>query len=187
MKGIKIGGLVSALVYLVFGVILVMYPQLSTTIICYMFGGILVICAIFHLISFLKNKNKARFAVFNLMIAVITGVIGAWILLKPSIVIMMIPIIFGIVLILHGIISIKEAIELKSIYDHAWWSILLLVLVDFILAAAFFVNPFPSMSVLVRVIGIGLLFDGLLDIWVMLRRGLATRAIKKTVHTLNKE
>lgn len=187
LKNIKVSILLTAIMCIGLGIILILYPQISTTVICYAFGGILVACALFHVILYFKYKKENKFINFNLIVAVITGVIGLWIILKPSMVIMMIPIIFGIVLVIHAIVDFKQAFELKEKYYKYWWLVLLLSILNLCFAVVLFLNPFSAVTTLVVIIGISLIYDGASDIWIVSRISKATRDIQKSLDTINKE
>jgi len=186
-KNVKLGFLLTALLCIGLGVVLIIYPQMSTSIICYAFGAILVICAVFHVVLYLKYKKENNLINFNLIIAVITGVIGLWIMLNPEMVIMIIPIIFGIVLIIHGIIDFKQAFELKEKYYKYWWFVLILGVLNIGLALILFVNPFSTTATLIVMIGVSFVYDGVSDIWIISRISKAQKDITKSLETINKE
>ncbi|MFA9379089.1 MAG: HdeD family acid-resistance protein [Lachnotalea sp.] len=187
LKSAKVGFILTAILSIVLGGVLIVYPQMSTTIICYAFGGILVICALFHVFFYFKYKEENNFVNFNLIIAIITGVIGTWIILKPVMVIMIIPVIFGLVLIIHGIDDIRQAVELKGKFYEFWWIALIVALLNVICAVILFVNPFKVVTTLVIVIGISLIYDGVSDLWIISRISKATKEIKQSLDVINKE
>lgn len=186
LKDAKVGAILSAILSIGLGIVLIIYPQLSSTVICYTFGAILVICSLFHVFFYFKNKRENSFMNFNLIIAIITGVIGVWIILNPTMVIMIIPIIFGIVLVVHGIVDIKQAIELKGKYYDYWWIAIIFAFLNIGFAIILFINPFTVVTTVV-VIGISLVYDGVSDIWIISRISKSVRDIKKSLDTINNE
>lgn len=187
LKDVSVGIVITAILCIGLGIILVVYPEMSTTLICYSFGGILVMCALFHIFFYIKLRKENNFVNFNLIIAVITGVIGVWILLKPAMVVLIIPIIFGIVLIIHGIIDFMQAFRLKEKYYNNWWVAIILAAINFCFAIILLINPFSAVIWLIRIIGIILIYDGASDVWIISRIGRATKDIKKSLETINKE
>lgn len=186
LKNVKVGILLTAIMCIGLGVVLILYPQISTIVICYAFGGILVICALFHVVLYFKYKQENTFVNFNLIVAVITGVIGLWIVLKPEMVVMIIPIIFGIVLVIHGIIDFKQAFELKEKYFIHWWFALILAFLNVGFAVILFWNPFSTITTLVVMIGVSFVYDGISDIWIISRISKAESDINKSLETINK-
>jgi len=182
----KLGILLTAILCIGLGLALVLYPKMSTIVICYAFGGILVICSLFHVFLYFKYKKENNFLNFNLLIAVITGVIGLWIILKPEMVVMIIPIIFGIVLVIHGVIDFKQAFELKEKYYIFWWIAIILSFFNLGLALLLFLNPFSIITTLVMIIGISFIYDGISDIWIISRISKAESDITKSLKTINK-
>lgn len=187
LKDAKGGAILSTILSIGLGIVLIIYPQLSSTVICYAFGAILVICSLFHVFFYLKSKRENSFINFNLIIAITTGVIGVWIILNPTMVIMIIPIIFGLVLVIHGLVDIKFAIELKEKYYDYWWIAIILAFLNIGFAIILFIHPFAVVKTLVVVIGVSFVYDGVSDIWIISRISKAVRDIKKSLDTINEE
>jgi uncharacterized membrane protein HdeD (DUF308 family) len=108
-------------------------------------------------------------------------------MLNPEMVVMIIPIIFGIVLIIHGIIDFKQAFELKEKYYKYWWFALILGVLNIGLAILLFGNPFSTTATLIVMIGVSFVYDGVSDIWIISRISKAQKDILKSLETINKE
>lgn len=185
LKEIRQSVVIYGCLSVVLGVVLVLYPQLSTKIICTAFGAILVLCAVFHMISYLRHKDEAPFINFNLIAAVITGVIGIWIIVKPEMVVLIIPVIFGIVLVIHGISDLRQAIELKKRFYDYWWAALIIAVLNVLIGAVLLTDPFRAAVVSIRVIGICLIYDGVSDLWIVSRVSKAVKDIEASLENIN--
>jgi uncharacterized membrane protein HdeD (DUF308 family) len=185
LKNTKVSIILNSILSIGLGVVLILYPQITMTAICYAFGAILVVCALFHVFFYFKYKKQNSFVNFNIIIAAITGVIGIWIISKPSMVLLIIPIIFGIILVIHAIVDVKQAIELKDSYYKCWWAALIVAVFNIGFAAILFWNPFKVVSTLIIIIGISLVYDGISDIWIISRISKSARDIKKSLDNFN--
>jgi uncharacterized membrane protein HdeD (DUF308 family) len=185
LKSTKVSIAVIAILSLGLGIVLLLYPQITISAICYAFGGVLIACAAFHVFFYFRNKKENRFVTFNLVIAILTGVLGIWIITTPSLITRIVPIIFGIVLVIYGMVHVKLAFELKEKYYSYWWVALILVAINFLLASLLFLDPFQASSTLILAIGISLIYNGISSLWILSRISKAQREIKKSLNTIN--
>lgn len=185
LKSTKVSIALIAILSIILGIVLLLYPQMTTTAICYIFGGILITCALFHVFLYFKYKKQNSLVSINIMIEVLTGVIGIWIISNPSVVTRIIPVIFGLVLVLQGCVDGKQAFELKEKFYSYWWITLILAALNMVFAALLFMNPFRASATRSLVIGIGLIYNGVSSLWILSRIRKAEREIKKSLNTIN--
>lgn len=162
----KIGNISSALIFTIFGLVLIIWPGMSTRIVCRGIGLIVLLYGVIQIIYCLQNQEKSFLRSGFLMLGILFALLGGWIVLNPNSVIKMIPILMGILIVLHGVQNIGHAIELKKNLFGQWGIALLLGLVTIILGAILIRNPFAAVNTLTQIIGIFLLFDGLSDLWI---------------------
>lgn len=175
LKKIKTNVIVSALICIGLGVILVAWPGLSVKVVCMAIGAVLVINGISRLLNFIFNRDGSMFSQMNLVMGIIITVIGGWILLQPGTIIAMIPILVGIIIVIHGINNLQQSVSLcQNRYDK-WWVALLLGIITIGFGILLIFNPFAAVDTLIRFIGLFLIYDGASDIWIMSR---VTRNVK---------
>ena len=104
-----------------------------------------------------------------MLLGIIFAVIGAWIILKPEMIIMAVPVIVGILIIIHGLHNIIQAVDLKREGYEKWWLALLFGVLTVLFGALLIYNPFGAVEVVVRMIGIFMIYDGVSDIWIISR------------------
>ena len=90
-------------------------------------------------------------------------------ILNTKTVIWFLEILFAFILIIHGSIDRKEAEKAQQYGDKRWWIILLCGMLKAILCILIIWNPFSWASVLMRVIGIALVYDGISDLIIIAR------------------
>ncbi len=169
LKRIKTNVMVSAFICMTLGIILVVWPGLSVKVVCMAIGVVLVINGISRLMNFIFGRDGSVFSQMNLIMGIIITVIGGWILFQPGTIIAMIPILVGIIIVIHGINNLQQTMSLcQSRYDK-WWVALLLALVTIGFGVLLIFNPFAAVDTLIRFIGIFLIYDGVSDIWIMSR------------------
>lgn len=184
LKRIKANVMVSALICVALGIILVVWPGLSVRMVCMAIGVVLVINGISRLMNFIFGRDGSIFSQMNLVMGIIITVIGGWILFQPNTIIAMIPILVGIIIVIHGINNLQQTVSLcQSRYDK-WWVALLLALITIGFGVLLIFNPFVAVDTLIRFIGLFLIYDGASDIWIMSRVSKNVREARQDMEAL---
>ncbi len=185
LKKIKANVLISAAFCIVLGVVLVVWPGMSVQVACMAIGIVLLISGLTRLAAFIFGRDGTLFSQINLILGIIITVIGGWILFQPEKIIAMIPILVGIIIVIHGINNLQQAVSLcQSKYDK-WWVALLLGLVTIGFGALLIFNPFAAVDTLVMFIGIFLIYDGISDIWIVSRISRTSREVIQDLGALD--
>ena len=185
LKKIKTNVIASALLCIALGVVLVVWPDMSVQIACMAIGAVLILNGISRLINFIFKRDGSLFSQMNLVMGIIITVIGVWIILQPAKVVAMIPILVGIIIIIHGINNLQQAVSLcQSRYDK-WWIALILGLLTVAFGILLICNPFEAVETLVMFIGLFLIYDGVSDIWIVSRISRMGREIKQAVEAID--
>lgn len=169
LKNLKANYTLSAIICVIIGLVLIIWPGTSTQVVCMALGGMLLIYGIIQIILYLFAKERTLYLQGMLILGIVFSVLGAWILLKPEGIIAMVPIIMGIIIIMHGLHNAIQAIDLKKMNYENWWVALLFAVLTIILGAVLVYNPFGAVEIVVRVIGAFLVYDGLSDMWILSR------------------
>lgn len=187
LKKIKTNVVISALFGIVLGVVLVIWPGMSIQITCMAIGAVLILNGISRLVNFIFGRDGTLFSQMNLVMGIIITVIGVYILLQPAKVIAIIPILVGIIIIIHGVNNLQQAVSLcKSQYDK-WWIALILGLLTVGFGILLICNPFQAIDTLVMFIGLFLIYDGISDIWIVSRVSHAAKQIKQDLEAIDAE
>lgn len=169
LKNLKANYTLSAVICVIIGAVLIIWPGTSTQIVCMVFGGVLVAYGVIQIALYLFARERTLYLQGMLMLGIVFGVLGAWIFIKPEIITVTVPVIMGIIIVVHGIHNTAQAIELKKMKYEKWWVALLAGLFTIVLGAVLIYNPFSVVNTVVRVIGIFLVYDGLSDMWIISR------------------
>ena len=165
----------AALVTIVLGFVLVLWPDRSVSLMCSILGGSLLVFGILYVFACVARKGKKAPAFFLIPGAVLAG-LGVWLLISSETDIALIQYVFGAVLIFHGIVDLQASLALVGYRAKKWWVDLLLSLGTLALGVVILVNPLGSFGPLVSLIGCALVFDGFSDLWLIVRLGWASRA-----------
>ncbi len=168
-KGLKANYTASAVLCMVFGLVLLIWPGTTTRIVCTLLGSVLLIYGAFQVVICLANRERTFLSQGMLVFGIVLAVIGLWILMRPEMIIMAVPVIIGIVVLIHGVHNVVQAIDLQRESYDKWWVALLFGILTVGLGGMLVCNPFGAVEMAVRIIGISLIYDGASDMWILSR------------------
>ena len=169
IKSLKVNYSLSAVICVILGIVLLVWPGQSTQVVCMVLGIVLGGFGLIQIILYLATKEKRMVSHSMMMLGVVLAVIGGWIVLKPETIIKAVPMIVGILIVIHGFHNAVQAIDLKKMQYDNWWVALLLSLLTVALGVVLICNPFTVVDTVVRIIGAFLVYDGLSDMWILSR------------------
>ncbi len=187
LKKLKTNVVISSLLCVLLGLVLLFWPGLSIQIVCTAVGAVLIISGAIRMISYFTLKDGSMYSQINLIFGIIFAVVGVWIVMKPDKVLAIIPIIVGIVIALHGLHNLQQAIQLcKDQYDK-WWVALLLGILTVGFGVLLICRPFAAIDTVVMLIGAFLIYDGLSNIWIVSRIYKTAKALKQELEAVDGE
>lgn len=169
LKGLKANYTVSAGLCTLLGLVLLIWPGTTMRIVCTMLGGMLLIYGLLQIVLWLISRERTMISQGMMVFGIVLAVIGVWILMQPEMIIMAVPVIVGVLIVIHGIHNIVQAIALKKDDYDRWWLAFLFGALTVVLGGILVYNPFEVAETVVRFIGIFLIYDGVSDIWILSR------------------
>lgn len=187
LREVKISFCILSVAYVVFGLLLLIWPEVSVRTFCYVFGAAATVLGGANLILyFTKDKGKSVLQQ-EVVIGVIGLAIGINVLLKLEYMLQMIPFALGVVALLGGIIKIQHAMDLKRLDAARWYIMVIWAIILIILGSVLVVNPFDELQkMVVLLIGSVLLIDGTGNLVAILWTGRAFKKAKVIKHTYSK-
>ncbi len=165
LKEFKWNMILAALIYIALGVVLLMWPDFTSRAICTVLGGMLLVYGVFQVIGFFtKGTDGWSWAVVDLLVGLCALGLGVFALLNPEAVLSVLPIALGAVVVVDSCVSLKRALQLRELGMEKWWIICLLAVITALFGLLVVFNPFASLTVLVRIIGAVLIYEGVSDI-----------------------
>ena len=158
------GFLLSSLLYIIVGGERLKLPCQSLRTVCYFFGAVTLLYGLIRIILYFVQKKDGFLFHANIVVGIVLSGIGIFLLLTPEVVISIIPFIIGFFILFHSIVKIQSALELRRVHYEKWWGMLLLSVVTALLGGFVIYNPFKTVSMMVRAIGIVLMADGAMSL-----------------------
>lgn len=169
LKSLKANYTISAAVCALLGLVLVIWSGATSQIICMLLGGVLLAHGILQIAIYMLNRERTIILQGMMLLGIFFAVIGLWILLKPEMIIMAVPVIVGVLIVMHGLHNVIQAFALKRDGYENWWLAFILGMLTVIFGSVLIFNPFKAIELVVRIIGVFLIYDGVSDIWILSR------------------
>lgn len=172
---------VNAVIMVVIGLVLIIWPQILGVVLCYLLGGALIVMGIIQLVGFLRGERIGFYYKFSLLMGIVLILLGIWICTQPHIVLSIIPVVVGIIVILHGLMDIQYTLDIKKTGNTKWWIALLFAILTLVVGLLLVFNPFTAYEISMILLGVAMLYDGGSDLVLLIFSYLAQRDTDKRV------
>ena len=168
VEGMKKNYFISAILTIALGAVLVIWPDWSGRILCYLLGAALILMGGIQLIVCIRAERIGFYSKFSMLMNIILILLGVWVCIRPDTVLSLVPVIIGIVMLIHGCMDLQFTMDIKHAGSGKWWIALMFALVTLTLGVFLVMHPFLAFEITMLIIGIGLLYDGISDLVLMI-------------------
>lgn len=166
LRQIKADFLLSSLLCILLGVVFIVWREATINAIGMIMAILLIIVGVVYIGSyFLKIVSHG----ISVVVGAVIVIIGIWILLQPSIIVSLIPIVIGVVLVAHGIRDLKESLDAKRYGYESWGVGIVLAVISIAFGVICIVDAFGVLEVASVLIGIALIYNGISNMWIASR------------------
>lgn len=181
VRSIKLRMVAAALLLIALGVLFVLRPGDSGLIICYIVGAVLCFFGIVRFIVYFTGDVSQAFGSFDLVGGAALLMFGGYILIRPEVLYGILTAVFGIILVVDGVMKLQYAIDLYRMKAAGWWLVLIVALLMAALGVVALFNPFGTMVTLMTFLGATLIADGVLDILSIAYLHTVAKRVEKAV------
>ena len=184
LKKIKLDIYASAVLTLIIGVVLIINPGEVTLLLCRVLGVVVAAMGLISIANFIiGNRGTMTLAVGLLLL-----LMGAFVLARPDTIIEFISVVFGIVLIVHGVKDFQMAMEAKKGGSPYGLLMIVLALLGITAGVLCICDCFGILKLATIIIGIALIYDGITDILfashtIHMTRNMSSTAESDTIDT----
>ena len=101
--------------------------------------------------------------------AIVAALLGLFILIKAEWVVSFLQVLLAVMVILNGALAIYESFFFKNLHMSYWWTALLYGVLAAAAGIVALCNPFATVLVLTRVLGVMLLLSSAADVLILYR------------------
>lgn len=156
-------GAIVPFVFLVAGVLFIVFPESSMNVICYVLGALMLAAGVARLIFAFLLPSDSRFA--DIIFAGVIIVVGILLIAAQSTVADFVTVVLGIVLIIDAVLKIEENVVLRKLNPARWRVMLAIAAVCLVLGVAVVALSFSQSEntsrILMILAGVSTLFDAI--------------------------
>ncbi len=169
IKKIKIEYVIQAIVMIVIGIVLIAWSQASLDFMAKALAVLLILVGAVFVVTYIFRKERSPIDSGNFAVGIIVAIIGIWIFVNPGGFTDLIPKIFGVFIIISGIMNLAQTVTLIRASYPLWWISLILALITIMFGLILLLNPTQIKELVVKIIGVFLIYDGISNIWTVSR------------------
>ncbi|MBQ6257950.1 MAG: DUF308 domain-containing protein [Clostridia bacterium] len=171
-KKLKESWIFSAIVIIVLGLVLVLFPAATLSAINYIMGGLAIAMGVIRTVRYFKQDHTYPYLFqSDLVVGLLSVGFGIFMVSQPVKVLSLLPHVFGMLMVGWGVGGILRAVDAKKAGFSYWGVLLGLAIVSIVLGWLIMANPFGAMETATIVIGAGLIYQGVTDIVAVLAVG----------------
>lgn len=162
--------LVTSIVYMVLGLILIVWPDQARQIICYALGAAALLYGAYRIVDyFARHEHMEGGVQFGVALGIACAVIGLFLLFKANTVVAVLAAIIGVAVIIDSILRLQISLNLRRVTGGGWVALFVTAVVTLVFGILLLFNPFTAVKVATIVAGASLLADGVFTLWGLLQ------------------
>lgn len=166
-KLLKWNSSVNAVIFLLLGLLLLIFPIESMNIGGYLIASILMLLGIGYLIRLYKERpNLTNGDIIYLILSLVSIAVSISIFIDPSWIIRAINILVGLLLIISSLMNLKNILSFKKDRTTSFWIYVSLIVFILIIGIVIIINPLWLAKIIVRLAGTALILDTLITIFL---------------------
>ena len=158
--GSRASTVIMAALYLALGIMMLVFPQQMSGTIMLILGVIALLIGIVKLIICFAASKGVPLRVADFIVGVVFVVLGVATLILREKLLNVIPVIFGLFLLISSLLKIRDAIDARRFSSSRWVFSLVVAVISAVMALILILRPAFVMELYFRLIGIFLIIDG---------------------------
>ena len=182
-KKLRIAAYVSAILTIALGGILIAWPMEVTGLICRVLGALLVGTGAVYIFGYIMEGRGILTVAGGLLFLLL----GVWIFITPGSIATLVPIVIGVVLLVHSLRDFQMAADAKQHGSSRFMMLFLLALLNCVFGVICICDSFGVLSVAVRMLGIALVYDGISNMIIIFHTVQAVRYAAEKIAPIDVE
>lgn len=168
MRTAKTGYIVSSILFCIFGIILLIRPDISISVLGTLIGVIMLLFGAVKVIGYC-SKDLYRLAFqYDLGFGLLLAALGIIVLIKPGSIVTFLCVAIGVATLADGLLKVQIAGDSKRFGIRNWWLILIAAIFTGLVGLLLVFRPVETTAVIMRLLGIALIMDGILSLITVL-------------------
>lgn len=165
MEGkISKGTYISAIIYIILGIIMIVYPNATMVMFCYVLSIVTGVLGLINIISYFRRNVIESLYKYDFANGIMLLFISIILVVKSDKIVELIPVILGLLVFASGVIKLQHALDLKKIQFSGWLYVLIIAFLCLSIGAVCILQPAFIAETIVTILGISYLFCGITDV-----------------------
>lgn len=147
--------------FVLIGIGLVIFPEISAAAVGYIVGGLVLAFGIIRIIGYFTNDLYKIAFQFDLALGIFASIVGIAFLLHPKWLVSALPISLGLLILVNGLFSVQSAIDAKKFGISRWKLLLFFAVATVIIGVILVFNPYRTALVITRLSGVAIAVSGI--------------------------
>lgn len=163
LRDLKRNWLYASLLSIALGIVLLAFPGIVMRTIGYLIAALFVLIGATRILAYVRGRG-APFSGGGLLLGLGALVIGILIFSRVEAFVGFLPFVIGIVTVFTAAGGVQTALDLRGAGVGGWIGSMILSVLSAVIGALLIINPFGSLIMTVRLIGVSLICDGVCDL-----------------------
>lgn len=152
--------------YVLLGLLMILAPEQSKRLICYILGAGIIVFGIVRIAWYFAKDEVSRAFHNDIPSGIILVIAGVYLIARPDAIWDWLPVILGLAVVFDSIIKLQRAFDLRRTGFAPWWGVLAAALATAVLGLLLILDIFGK-NILVYYLGAVLVADGLINLATM--------------------
>ena len=160
LKKVRLVTIVFAAVYILMGIAMIAFQLQFKSVLGIVLGIAACAFGAFRLFTYFKKSRNETLIATDLFIGTVFLLLGIICLVKHSVVLDFVELVFGLMLFAGALIKIQNAIDLHHLGYQNWWIVLIFGCVSVVFSVLVILKPDFVLSIYMTIAGVFLIYDG---------------------------
>lgn len=181
LKRIKWGSVLLSALLLVFGILLVVYPDTSMITICRFLGGCVLAFGVIKIVLYFVREVEGVAIRYDFAVGAVCVILGAMLLWRAPTMVGFLSVVIGLLILVDSVFKLQVAIDSRRLGATTWWVTLLFTCVCMVMGGLLVFDPFSGQQVLATVMGVSLIADGLQNLCAVIYATIVVKDVAQAV------
>ena len=150
-----------AILTAVLGLVLLIWPSFSGSLICYGISAVVMIYGIYRIIDYFYHAPQDTMRKNGFATGIVLVAVALLMLINPDLILSLLPMLLGLLLVMGAAREIQIAVDLHRMGTKRWVSPLVAGVLQAILGVLILWDPFTTAIVMMRFIGAAVLIESI--------------------------
>lgn len=160
LKRVRLVTIIFAAVYILLGVFMIAFQAQFKSVLGYVLGAAACLFGAYRLFVYFKMSRHMTLIATDLFIGTVFLLLGIVCLVKHSVVLNFVEVIFGLLLFAGALVKIQNAIDMHHLGYRNWWLMLVFGLVSVVFSVLLILQPDFVLKVYMTIAGVFMIYDG---------------------------